>query len=302
MMAVFGRREGRVLVGALVLLGPACAERAMAGPDPERIEWIMTEGDPQVQKIVARHLPEVAQGITRANPKRVWKSLLAGEPACTTDLLFRGEHAAQIYFSPTVLSLPPVVLVRAAASARLPLNAQGSVQLQALLARPDLLGAAVAGRYYGQLVSSLIAQRPARSMLTLLDSSHGVVRAIEMLLTRRVDYVIAYPSDVDEDDVAARLGKGQRPSVLPVAGAEALMQAGVACPRTPWGWTAMRRIDAALSEPDSVAEMEKIQAIYMTEADRRRHAAELQAFFRARLRPMMAPADGPDGRPTAPAP
>ena len=274
----------------LLFAGAAVLGVARAGPEPERIDWLLTEGSPQVQQIVARHLPGVPQTITRGNPKRVWKSLLGGEPSCTADLLFRGEHAAQIYFSPTVLALPPVVLQRPGSTATLPRNEQGAVQLRALLARPDLLGAAVSGRYYGQLVNTLIAQRPARSTLTLLDSSHGVVRAIEMLLTRRVDYVLAYPSDMDEQDVSARAGAGVRPNALPIEGAEALVQAGVACPRTPWGRGAMRRIDAALSAPDSIAELEKIQEIYMTEADRKRHAAELQAFFRARARPMAMPA------------
>ncbi len=289
MKAVTGRRGWLQLLCMVMALQQGCA---MAGPDPERIDWIMTEGDPQVQKLVARHLPEVPQGTTRANPKRVWKSLLAGAPACTTDLLFRGEYAAQIYFSPTVLALPPVVLVRPAGVQALPRNAQGQVHLRLLLARSDLLGAAVAGRYYGQGVNAVIEKRPRRSALTLLDSNQGVVRALEMLLTRRVDYVIAYPSDADEQAVTARLGGGVRPSALVIEGADALMQAGVACPRTHWGQVALRRIDAALSAPDSVAEMEKIQEIYMTEADRKRHAAELQAFFRARLRPMMTPADG----------
>ncbi len=40
----------------------------------------------------------------------------------------------------------------------------------------------------------------------------------------------------------------------------------------------MRRIDLTLSAPDSVAALRRIQDKYMPEAERRRHAAELEGL------------------------
>ncbi len=139
----------------------------------------------------------------------------------------------------------------------------------------------------------MIERRPRHNALTLLESTQSVARAAEMLLTRRVDYLIGYVLDLDEADAALpRARAGARPILLPIEGATALAPSGVACPRTPWGWAAMQRIDKALSAPDSVALLRRIQDKYLPEAERKRYAAELQAFFRARTQPMAVPDGG----------
>lgn len=263
----------------------ALAAGAEAGFD--RIEWLLAAGDTDVQQIVAARTPDLSHGVIRGNPKRVWKALALNEPFCTADVFVRREYADKIYFTPTVLSLPPVLMAWPNILPILPRTVQGPVLLPALLTHTELQGVAVSGRNYGEAVNAMIEQRPRKNALTLLESNLGSARAAEMLLTRRVDYLIAYSGDLEVADPSLpRVSAGARPAALAIDGATELAPAGVACPRTPWGLAAMRRIDAALSAPESVAALRIIQERYMPEAERRRHAAELQAFFNARSRPM----------------
>ncbi len=207
-----------------------------------QIEWILSGSDASVQQMVARHTPDLRHSITHANIKRVWKTMAAGEQFCTADVDLRPELADKVYFSPTVLSLPPMLLTWPATLPSLPTHAEGAVRLPALLARTDVLGAAVSGRNFGAIVNAMIAQRPSETSLTLMASTRSDAHAGEMLLTRRVDYLIGYIADLDEADPnLSRVRRAERPLALSIEGATALAPAGVVCPRTPSGPAAMQR-------------------------------------------------------------
>jgi len=275
-----GRRG--LLLGACSAL---CRPLRAAEPGLDHIEWVLTEGDPTTQQILAPQMPDVPFTIRHANIKRIWKELLSGAPVCSSALYYRREYAASTYFTPTFVSAPPVVAVWPETVSSVPGSTRGVAQLP-LLMHSGLKGAAISGRNYGDVVNAMIARRPGDSSLTLLESSGSSARGIEMLVQRRVEYLIVFASEFEEPN-APRQARVDRPRLLPIEGAEVMVRAGVVCPRTPWGLMAMRRLDAVLSTPTSVAQLRLAQDELLVPSDRKRYAAQVQDFFKARAHPMM---------------
>jgi len=148
-----------------------------------------------------------------------------------------------------------------------------------------LKGAGVAGRNDGEVVNATLVRRPASSALTLVESSSGCQCCIDMLLQRHVDYLILFAADLDEPNVAPRVRASRPPLILPIAGVDTMVRAGVVCSRTPWGLMAMRRLGAVLPTPASTAALCKARDALLVPADRKRYAAEAQAVFMERARP-----------------
>ncbi|MET0519545.1 MAG: TIGR02285 family protein [Burkholderiaceae bacterium] len=296
-------------------LGPAGAQAsadasADAGTTPVgRIQWLMTEepsrpdGAGEVRlsptekllAYLARAWPAVAQTLVSANIKRSMQMLEGGEHACHASLVRTPERERLLYFANTVVLPPQQLVMRAADAARLPRNTAGEVDLAALLARPRLRGALIEGRSYGQTVDRMIARRPADSGLQLYSlRGYAGGRLLPMLSMERIDYTMEYPGvlamlQARTPDMTALRG-------LPVQGSSELLRIGVACPRTPWGLAAAQGVDRVLGTPEGAAMLRASIEVLLTPDLGAAQRARLEAFFRARARPMpvsTAPAASP---------
>lgn len=285
---------------ALALGCPALATTVAAAVPVGRIQWLMAEEPSQpdaqgrlrltpTEKVLAyltRAWPEVPQTIVSVSIKRGARMLADGEPACHAAMLRTAAREREFYFVNTALLPPQQLVLRKEDLSRLPRNAAGEADLAALLARPALHGALIEGRSYGDAVDLMLARRPADSGLELFSiRGYSGGRLLPMLALRRIDYTIEYPG------VVASL-RARTPEItaglqtLPIQGTSALLTVGIACPRTPWGLAAAQGIDHVLGTPEAAAMLRESIEVLLTPAPGAAQRAQLEAFFKARARPM----------------
>ena len=265
--------------------------RDLAGP---RMQWLMGSQpvDPQGRPIsspgqeliefMKKAWPEVRHEVLYANGKRSLQLLMDGEPACHVSLVRTLERERQLLFTSTVLMPPPSVIVHHDNLARLPRNAQGAVDLPALLSNPAFKGALVSGRSYGSAIDPHL-QRAAAALpktMSYFSPNDFGGKVLLMLQRQRIDFTIEYEWILGMMDEA-----GQSTSqllALPIQGAMALSPSGIACPRTAWGEAAMRGIDKALSTPAGAAMLRKSFMPSLSPALQARYGPALEAFYKRR--------------------
>jgi len=263
-------------------------------PPRPRMQWLMgsqalgPQGRPiaspgqQLVEFMQKAWPEVRHEILYANGKRSVQLLMDGEPACHVSLVRTLERERQLLFTSTALMPPPSVIVRRDSLARLPRDAQGAVDLPALLRNPAFKGALVSGRSYGSAIDPHL-QRAAAAMpntMSYFSPNDFGGKVLLMLQRQRVDFTIEYEWILGMMDEA-----GQSTSqllALPIQGAMALSPSGIACPRTAWGEAAMRGIDKALSTPAGAAMLRESFMPTLSPALHARYGPALDAFFKRR--------------------
>lgn len=166
---------------------------------------------------------------------------------------------------------------------RLPRNAAGEVELERLLADPALRGALIDGRSYGAFLDRTIAARPRDAALKRYGERDFGSQMLGMLAADRADWAIEYDISLRQSPEAERLTAALQS--VPIAGASDPMIAGIACPRTPWGLAAIRRVDAVLGTPAGAQMLREALERWTTPEVRSHYAAQIEAFYRERARP-----------------
>ena len=277
---------GRVLAQAA---GPASAPVAL-----ERITWLA--GDTVVATVsgirptdrlldwLTPRLPGITHERVVANAKRSWTLIERGEAVCHAGAVRSPQREALAYFSNTWPMPPLQLIVRRDQVGRLPLDAAGQVDLAALVADAKLQGVVVHGRSYGPALDAMLAPRGgAPTGLSRVTAGDFGSNLVPMLLQGRADYLIEYPNAL-----AALLRS--RPDVaglaaLPIKGAVEPVLSGVACPRTPWGLAAIRRVDAVLGTPEGAALLREILMSELPPDSRRQYRDVFDAYFQRRSHP-----------------
>ncbi len=282
------RRLAGGVLAALLCAGPVGAQPAVA---VERITWLAGDtvagrgggarpSDRLIDWISAR-LPDITHERVVANAKRSWMLIEQGDTVCHAGAVRSAAREKLAYFSNTWPMPPLQLIVRRDHAAAVPTDATGQVDLAALLADPRLRGVIVNGRSYGPALDGQLARHGKR--LRHITSGDFGSNLMPMLLQGRADYVIEYPS------LLYALAPG-RPEVagltgLPIRGVNEPVISGVACPRTPWGQAAIRRIDAVLGTPDGAA-MLRDGLVAELPADARKACREaIDTFFQRRSQP-----------------
>lgn len=263
----------------------------LAQPAVDRITWLAGDtlasrgsrpSDRLLDWLTAR-LPGITHERVVANAKRSWALIERGEPVCHASAVRSPPREALAYFSNT-WPMPPVQLVvRREQVAALPLDAAGQVDLAALLANTRLQGVLVHGRSYGAPLDAQLEKGAPLGTVQRITSGDFGSNLLPMLLQGRADYALEYPNAL----AAAAL---QRPDVaglalLPIRGNTELVTSGIACPRTPWGQAAIRRIDAVLGTPEGAALLRETLLSELPADSRRTYRDALDAFFQRRAQP-----------------
>ncbi|NCT83097.1 MAG: hypothetical protein GXC94_08150 [Comamonadaceae bacterium] len=254
------------------LAGDTLAARGDATrPSDRLIDW------------VSARLPGVVHERVVANAKRSWTLIGRGEQVCHAGAVRSAQREALAYFSNTWLMPPLQLIVRRDRIAALPMDAAGRVDLDTLLADPRLQGAVVHGRSYGPVLDARLQTPAAQAVLRRVTAGDFGSNLMPMLLQGRADYALEFPN------VLAAAAQGQ-PEVaglaaLPIRGAMEPVISGVACPRTPWGRAAIRRIDAVLGTPEGAAMLREGLMAELPADSRRQYRDAIDQFFRARSQP-----------------
>jgi uncharacterized protein (TIGR02285 family) len=276
-------------LAVLLVAAPARAQVAV-----ERITWLAGDtaaasvsgsrpSDRLLDWLTAR-LPGITHERVIANAKRSWTLIERGEAVCHASAVRSPQREALAYFSNTWPMPPLQLIVRRERVAALPVDAAGQVDLPALLADSRLQGVAVHGRSYGTVLDAMLgppdATLPSLRRVTAGDFGSNLV---PMLLQGRADYAFEYPNAL-----AALLRT--RPEVsglaaLPIKGAVEPVISGVACPRTPWGQAAIRRIDALLGTPEGAALLRDVLMADLPPDSRRQYREAFDSFFQRRAQP-----------------
>ncbi len=275
---------------APVSVSPSASAPIPAAVTVDRITWLTsdnsTASNPGVNGVTDRIVsyltvwwPGVKHEVLIANTKRSWQMLEDGQQVCRANVVRTPEREKLVYFTNTQLSPPPQLVVRRDRLSRLPRNAAGEVLLPQLLADDSLRGALVDGRSYGTAIDEMLARRPAHSNVSLYSPRDFGGRLLQMISLDRADY------SIDSDIALLMMGEPKDLMTVPIRGASDLVMAGIACPRTPWGWSAIKGIDRALGRPEGAATLRRGLMRWITPETRAHYASQLDQFYRERAKP-----------------
>jgi uncharacterized protein (TIGR02285 family) len=251
----------------------------MAVPDGERMR---RPADELTQWLQAR-LPGVVFKPVVANAERSWALIREKKQACHAGAAHTPERERLAYFTHTWLVPPPQLIVRQDRRDALPLDANGAVDLEALLGDVALRGVVSHGRSYGSTLDALLGVVPASRQLQSVYGGDYGSNLLPMLNQGRADYTLDYPNTLV---ALATHGPGDvQLAALPIKGASEPVISGIACPRTPWGLAAIRLIDAALGTPEGAAMLRDTLRVSLPTDTQRAYREAWDVFFKQRARP-----------------
>lgn len=212
--------------------------------------------------LVAR-LPDLEHEVLTMTFARREDEMRNGVRLCTPGLFRTAERERYLVFSlPALIHLDNRVITLA--SRAHVLGSAGPVDLEALLARPDLVGGIFSQRSFAPNIDPLVRRHASRKNL--------VVRALrpaqmfEMLLEGELDWAIMFPH---EAAFLARKFPGSPPlAVSPILGTPPYSVTAVACTKGPWGEAMIARVDAVLRRERDTPAYRALSERWYGEADR----------------------------------
>lgn len=290
-------RAVRIASAGLALAVLTSTSPAAESPRVDTITWIVSNtqavpdgerrrrpADELLQWLQAR-LPGVAFKPVVANAERSWALIREQQQACHAGAARTPERERVAHFTNTWLLPPPQLIVRQDRRNALPLDERGAVDLPALLRNTSLQGVVARGRSYGPTLNAMLESAPADAPLQRIAGADYGSNLLSMLVQGRVDYTIDYPDVLVTRTVSARAAGEAQLAALPVKGAQDAIVSGIACPRTPWGQAAIRRIDSALGTPEGAALLRETLSLSSPPSTQRAYRGAWDAFFRQRARP-----------------
>ncbi|HEY8877626.1 MAG TPA: hypothetical protein VIN03_08700 [Roseateles sp.] len=278
----------------LALLATAGAVRAAeAPPRVDAITWLVSntlavpDGErtrrpaDELTQWLQAHLPGVTLKPTAANAERSWALIRQRQRVCHAGAARTPERERLAVFTNTWLVPPPQLIVRQDRRDALPVDAQGAVDLAALLGGASLRGIVTQGRSYGPALDALLGAAPASPQLQHVFGGDYGSQLLTMLTQGRADYTIDYPNVL----VASRSAVDGALAALPIQGAGEAVVSGIACPRTPWGQAAIRLIDTALGTPEGAAMLRDTLRVSLPLDTQQVYRDAWDAFFKQRARP-----------------
>lgn len=276
-------------VAALLWGGLAVAEPVVV----DRITWLAGDtvsgrgagirpSDRLLDWLTVR-LPGITHERVVANAKRSWMLIERGDTVCHASAVRSPQREALAYFSNTWPMPPLQLVVKRERMGAMPLDAAGQVDLPALLANPRLRGVLVHGRSYGAALDAQLDKHASGEQVQRVTSADFGSNLLPMLLQGRADYALEYPNALAA--LASHRPEVAGLALLPIRGNTEMVTSGVACPKTPWGLAAIRRIDAVLGTPEGAAMLRETLLSELPADSRRSYRDAIDAFFQRRAQP-----------------
>jgi uncharacterized protein (TIGR02285 family) len=277
-----------------LLAAMAGSSLAAEAPAVKAITWVVSNtmvvsdgdrlrrpADELTQWLQAR-LPQVTFKPVVANAERSWSLIREHGRACHAGAARTPERERLAYFTNTWLVPPPQLIVRQDRRGALPVDAQGAVDLEALLADGSLQGVVTQGRSYGTALDAMLAAQAASPQLRRVFGGDYGSQLLTLVMQGRADYTLDYPNTLVAN---ASRGADVPLAALPVKGASDAIVSGIACPRTPWGRAAIRLIDAALGTPEGAAMLRDSLRVSLPPDTQRAYREAWDHFFAQRAKP-----------------
>jgi hypothetical protein len=238
-------------------IGPALFLMAASGPvagqqDPKELTWLGMEFPPffiaegvdadkgiadEMVRMLRGKMPDWKHRSETASTAEIQLRLRAGEQVCSPAYIRTPEREQFMAFS-----LPDLARF----------GDGGPASLAALLKDSSLRLGVAKGRSYGEAIDAILLQHKQAKHVYSRFGDDIYASLFELLNRQGVDYILGYPY---EAAFHARSRNLEASFVsLPLQESPAMIEAHVACPRTPWGASVIAAIDAALRDLRGTAE------------------------------------------------
>ncbi|RVT44371.1 TIGR02285 family protein [Rheinheimera sediminis] len=195
-------------------------------------------------------LPQYIHQIHQLHNARIAKvSASTDEDHCTFGLRYTAERDKRTYFSQPAGLVPNLAINSLQQHSKFStLAPDQAIQMNKLVKDPDLLGLIENDRAYPAVIAAQINKKDSN----LGGSSMSTLNPVQLLLAKRVDYVVDYPNRLRYFSIAA--GQKVELAFRPIAEIPAFSYTYVSCSKTETGKRWISDIDKALTklkqEPD----------------------------------------------------
>lgn len=268
-----------------------------AAPTPPNVRWLITDFPPQFILAGPRRgngLAEIAQNIVfarlpgyrhrletvPANYPRIEHELKIHDNVCFAALLKTPERERDFVFSQPYRLLLPIQLFVPQDRGQPPLQADGTVDLAALLASGDFRLGVLGGRHYGPGIDAVLDQHPKDAAVYRRYAQDQLDGLLNMMFidSRAIDGVLAYPNELN--DLATASNKPAPPMRhYAIAGTPEYLEGYIACSSSPLGRQLVADIDGIIDEIRRA--VSRAYAAQLQGADRERYEALAERRFGA---------------------
>jgi uncharacterized protein (TIGR02285 family) len=234
-------------------------------------------GDRMLNRVIAA-LPQWRHIVELRPFPRIVDSLKSGQEACGVALYRSTERDAISYATPLFITETPSVVLRPDLLERHP-EWRGGVRLATIIRQPDLVGEISLGRSFGLRWETILA---AAAGGNLHPNPHGLPQNLyRMIAAGRIDYTVAYLQsmsfDLAHSDIAPDALVG-----IPILDLDPFMVSSILCPRTKWGLTTIRAIDAALQQLAKDPSFRALMIDWIPVPMRRTMLPHIEEFYQTR--------------------
>jgi uncharacterized protein (TIGR02285 family) len=207
-------------------------------------------------------LPQYQHKITQIYLARLAKvSATTEENHCTFGLRYTAEREKHSYFSQPAGLMPNLAVNSLQQTQPQSSDQEPRIRMDELVAKPELLGLIETDRAYPDSIARHINKEGSN----LGSSSMSTVNPVQLLLAKRVDYVVDYPNRLRYFGMES--GKNVRLDFRPIADIAEFSYTYVSCSKTETGQRWIKDIDLALTELKQKAEYKKAMYHWFTEQE-----------------------------------
>jgi uncharacterized protein (TIGR02285 family) len=238
--------------------------------------------DNQIVAFMIRHLPEFDHHYRKATYRRIMDQLKTGTNGLITPLFITEERRQFIHYSRTAsyLVLPNAVIVKRTALPRFEafIGADHRLDLEAAVRSDSGVFGISSGRSYSGIIDRVIRKYRHSESLLIRSGSDLSAGLLKMLAMDRIDAWIAFPVELRFTARHNGLDESQF-AVLPVAGMEPFTPVFFGAPKTPWGRDMIRRLDAVVTRPRTIARFLDHYIYWLDEASRPAYRQMARAYY-----------------------
>ncbi len=274
------------LAGAAVVAMGIAAPGANAVAEDNTVTWLLPDYPPVTishgprqgtgyADIFLRYLtertPEYAHRRESSSMSRVFGLMQQGQPVCHPSLLKTPEREAFVDFSgPVEFVLPHHIVVRSDRVSRLApyRNADGAVDVGRLMKDSGLVTTYQEKRGYPPVVSA--ALKASAGQKHIIETSADDEGPFRQLSAGWIDYIVAYPDEVNWFSETLKLTDTAKFEYLPIAGLDEYVIGHVGCTKGPWGRKVVDRVDEIVAKAGTRPEWVEAEARLLDPAAARR--------------------------------